>query len=59
MTPEPISAAYFMNPSHLPEYICFPYIFARQRLVKHVPAAVEELLDTQACVRIFVSPCRF
>jgi hypothetical protein len=39
MAPEPISTAYFVNPSR--QFICMfiPPFFARQRLGKHVPAA--------------------
>jgi hypothetical protein len=52
MTPEPISTAYFINPSH--QSVClyvYPPTVARQRLVKNVTAvtnthvALEELLD--------------
>jgi hypothetical protein len=52
MTPEPISTAYFMNPSH--QSVClylYPAIVARQRLGKNITAAtnthatIEELLD--------------
>jgi hypothetical protein len=52
MAPEPISAAYFINPSH--QSVClyvYPRIVARQRLGKSVTtetntdAAIEELLD--------------
>jgi hypothetical protein len=52
MAPEPISVAYFINPSHYS--VClyvYPPIVARQRLDKNVTAAmnacatIEELLD--------------
>jgi hypothetical protein len=36
MTPEPISTAYFINPSHPRVSVCVPSIVARQRLGKHV-----------------------
>jgi hypothetical protein len=40
MTPEPISAEYFINPSHQP--VClhvYPPSVARQRIDKHGPSA--------------------
>jgi hypothetical protein len=41
MAPEPISAAYFLNPSHQSMHLCvYPLLVARQRLGKHVPAAM-------------------
>jgi hypothetical protein len=52
MALEPISTAYFINPSH--RFVClyvYPPIVARQRLGKNVTAAkntqatIEELLD--------------
>jgi hypothetical protein len=70
MAPEPIPMAYFINPSH--QSVClyaYPPIIAgqglvknspivtRQRLGKHVPAAInthakiEELLDTSFSMR--------
>jgi hypothetical protein len=41
MSPEPVSTAYFINPSH--QSVClyvYPPIVTRQRLGKHVPAAM-------------------
>jgi hypothetical protein len=52
MAPEPISTAYFINPSH--QSVClyvYPLIVARQRLGKNITAetntqvTIEELLD--------------
>jgi hypothetical protein len=49
MTPEPISMAYFINPSH---QSVNPHIVARQQFSKNVTVAtnthmtIEELLDT-------------
>jgi hypothetical protein len=39
MTPEPISAAYFVNPSHQSVRVCVSPIVARQRLGKKNVAA--------------------
>jgi hypothetical protein len=39
LTPEPISAAYFVKVSHQPVSLCVPLTVARQRLGKYVPAA--------------------
>jgi hypothetical protein len=39
MAPEPISMAYFINPSHQSTRMCIPLFIARQVLGKHVPAA--------------------
>jgi hypothetical protein len=58
MAPEPISMAYFTNPSH--QSVClyvYPPIIARQRLGKNVTAAtnshatIKELLDASYSVR--------
>jgi hypothetical protein len=54
MAPEPISAAYIINPSN--QSVCVP-IFARQRLGKNITAAmkphatIEELLDASFSMR--------
>jgi hypothetical protein len=59
MAPEPVSTAYFLNPSHQP--VCLyvnPSIVARQRLGKNVTAAtnthvpIEELLGMSFCMRL-------
>jgi hypothetical protein len=51
--PEPISTAYFINPSH--KSVClhmYPTIVARQRLRKNVTAAtIEEFLDFSFSMR--------
>jgi hypothetical protein len=55
MAPEPISTAYFINPSD--QSVClyvYPPIVAMQRLGKNITAAtnahvIEELLDTFLC----------
>jgi hypothetical protein len=61
MAPEPISMAYFINPSH--QSVClyvYPPIIARERLGKNVTAAmnthatIEELLEVSFSTR-FVS----
>jgi hypothetical protein len=58
MAHEPISTAYFINPSH--QSVClyvYPLIVARQRLGKNVTAAtnthatIEELLDASFSIR--------
>jgi hypothetical protein len=58
MAPEPISTAYFINPSH--QRVClyvYPPIVAGQQLGKNVIAAtntheiIEELLDASFCMR--------
>jgi hypothetical protein len=58
LAPEPISTAYFINPSH--QSVClyvYPPIFARQRLGKKVTmtrntqATIEEMLDASSTVR--------
>jgi hypothetical protein len=58
MLPEPISAAYFGNPSHHFVYLyVYPSLVARQRLGKNVTATtnthatMEELFDTSFSVR--------
>jgi hypothetical protein len=44
MAPEPISTAYFINPSRKSLCLCvYPHIIARQALSKHVPAAKNTL----------------
>jgi hypothetical protein len=58
MATEPISAAYFINPSH--QSVClyaYPHIVARQRFGKNVTAAkkthatIKELLDVLFSMR--------
>jgi hypothetical protein len=57
MAPEPISTAYFIDPSH--RSVClyvYPTIFSRQQLDKNVTAATNthetiELLDASFCMR--------
>jgi hypothetical protein len=55
MTPEPISTAYFINPSH--QSLCLYIYVARQRLGKNVAAAtnthvtIKELLDASFCMQ--------
>jgi hypothetical protein len=45
MAPEPISVAYYLNPSHQSVYlcvcVCIPPIVARRRLGWHVPAVTK------------------
>jgi hypothetical protein len=51
MAPDPISTAYFINPSYQSVSVCVSLIVARQRLGKNVTAAtnthatIEEFLD--------------
>jgi hypothetical protein len=58
MAPEPVSTAYYINPSH--QSVCiyvYPLIVARQRLGKKVTAAtntnatIEKLLDVSFSMR--------
>jgi hypothetical protein len=55
MAPEPISTAYFINPSH--QSLCLYMYVARQRLAKNVTAptnthtTIYKLLDSLFCVR--------
>jgi hypothetical protein len=57
MAPEPISTAYFINPSH--QSFClyvYPPLVARQHLGKSFTAArntyaIEDLLDSSLCMR--------
>jgi hypothetical protein len=57
MAPEPISTAYFTNPSHQSLCLCvYPLIVARQQLGKNVTAvtntpATTELLDVSFSMR--------
>jgi hypothetical protein len=57
MAPQPISVAYFINPSHQSVSVCVSPIVARQRLSKEVTAAtntsatIEELLDASFSMR--------
>jgi hypothetical protein len=69
MAPEPVSTAYFINPSHHSVYMCIPHIvhrqqqlgkvypfIARQRLGKHIPATTEELFG-RVCLFVFPHRC--
>jgi hypothetical protein len=61
MVPEPISTAYFINPSHQPACLhVYPASFARQRLGKNVTAATNTHARMEECwTRRFVCyPCR-
>jgi hypothetical protein len=57
MAPEPISTAYFINPSISLSLYVYPLTVARQRLGKRVTAAknrdatIEELLDAEFSTR--------
>jgi hypothetical protein len=59
VAPDPISTAYFINLSYHSVCLWSPHIVARQRLGKHVPAAMntrnkKEVLD--GCVSGFMYP---
>jgi hypothetical protein len=58
IAPEPISTAYFINPSHQSVCLCmYSLIVARQRIGNNVAVAtnthatIEELLGTSFCMR--------
>jgi hypothetical protein len=52
MASEPISEAYFINPSYQSVCMCIPPFIARQRLVKQVPGAMNK---TTTETRVFGS----
>jgi hypothetical protein len=70
MAPEPISVAYFINPSHQSMCLCvsllgkgsvkfIPPFIARQRLSEHVPAATNTCNNRRivGCVCLWVCVC--
>jgi hypothetical protein len=59
MAPEPISTAYFINPSHQSAYLyVYPLLVVRQRPGKNITAAmnthatIQELLNVFYAVRV-------